>query len=306
MPMRSIPIALSCCLLLPLPAATSAAEPADPTSRDILDAYLAGPCPEKLLDPGRSDRLAQLHVLQDRADAGVAAIAAVLPHVECPVHRLELLEVLGRIPMRASSDLLLADLHDPDVTVRRQALRSLRRQASRILRAGVVDVPEEPQFPPQVEGLVPYLLEAATDQDPAQRSLALWSLADTREPQAQTALRAALDDPDGRVRFLAACLLSEFGDDTGLPLLREALDKLVAGDAAVEPGERDHLGYPTRYMAAQHLLASFQRLTGESLGDLPAVPMVLSSLAGAEESARAYDELLIAWQQWWKQSDAED
>jgi len=290
---------LSFLLLLPAAVAETLPLAEDSSSaREIIAEYLASPCPDTMMDSQRLRRFEMLRPLWNRVDEGVAAVADVLPSVECHVHRLELLELLGRMPSPASADLLIPCLHDPDVNVRRYALMGLRLQASRILRKGVVDVPKGPEFLPKVDGLVPYLVTAAHDEDARIRSLALFALTDTRDPVAVDELRRALDDTDRDVRFGAACLLTEFDDASGLPELRAVLDELSGTAGMQSEGRR-----PDRYLRAQHMLASFQRITGESLGQIPPVPMVLSSFAAQEESRRDYDALLQDWYAWWQVRD---
>jgi hypothetical protein len=271
-----------------------------PSAQEILAEYLAGPCPDQVMDSQRRRRMEILRPLWDRVDEGVPAVAEVLPGVDCRVHRLELVELLGRMPSRASADLLIPYLQDPDVTVRWYALIGLRLQASRILRAGVVDVPKGPEFPPQVEGLLPHLVAAAHDEDAGIRSLALYALTDSRDPVAVDELRRALDDPDRHVRFSAACLLTEFDDASGLPELRATLDRLMGSSAGAAEGK-----LPDRYIAAEHLIVSFERITGESLGRIPPIPLILSSLAAQEKSRLDYEALLLAWDHWWRVRDGE-
>ena len=136
------------------------------TASQILDRYFTLPCDDPYpIGKGRGERLDALRQLWTQPDESVAAIAEVLPQVELRVHRLELIETLGRLPTRESADMLIPLLDDPDGAVRVQALKGLRLHASRIRRAGVVNVSQEPEFPPAVEGLLSYLIESANDEN---------------------------------------------------------------------------------------------------------------------------------------------
>jgi hypothetical protein len=265
------------------------------TAIQILDYYFSLPCPDP--DPmgeGRGERLDVLRQLWKRPEESAAAIAEVLPQVEVRVHRLELIETLGRLPTQQSADILIPLLDDPDGAVRVQALKGLRLLASRIRRAGVVNVSREPEFPPAVEGLLPYLIEAANDKNDGFRSLALWALADTREPEAADEIRRHLQDSNPGIRFRAACFLAEFGDDSGLPELRLALERL---------SREDGKSAGAYHFEAEHLFASFQRITGESMGGIPMNPMLSSSFATMEGLEERYDEMLQAWVDWWAEYD---
>lgn len=289
-------------LAIPVPADADDAERA----RQIVADHLEGPCPEKVMDPERGDRLLALRSMWEMTDPGmvdpgVAAIAAVLPGVECRVHRLELIESLGRMPSRASAELLIPMLHDPDVTIRRQALAGLRLHASRIRRSGVVNVPKGAEFPPKVDGLVPYLVEAAHDDEPGIRGLALFALTDSRDPAAVTELRRALEDEDFGVRFGAACLLTEFDDASGLPVLREALD--ILAHPSEHDGDRPSLNL---YLNGEHLFVSFERITGVSLGAIAPNPLIMSSMGAAEERRKDYGRLIEAWDAWWREHDEKE
>jgi HEAT repeat protein len=140
---------------------------------------------------------------------------------------------VGKIPA-ASRDAVLRLLQDPDARVRRSALQRI----------------EDDDL--DSETVVEALVAALRDPDSEVRAAAatalgrahVWSSSDEdrpryqvrarlpRPPSAAAILRAALDDPDARVRAAAADLLPVFDDlnDRTLPLLR---DKLHDPDAAV-------------------------------------------------------------------------
>lgn len=278
-------------LLSPHPAANAE----DCTARQVLDCYFSLPCPDfDPMDGGRAERLDALHRLWKRPKEATEAIGDALPEVTERVHRLELIETLGRLRTPGSADIVIPYLYDADVGVRLQALKAIRLMASRIRRAGVVNVSREPEFPPAVDGLLPLIVEAAQDEDARIRGLALWALADTREPEAADELRRHLQDPNAGLRFQSACLLAEFGDDSGLPELGRALDR-ISRDRAETAG--------TFYADAQHLFVSLERVTGVSMGAVPMVPWLASSFVRMEQLREEYDALLEAWVRWWADRD---
>lgn len=279
-------VLLFCSALVAIPLPIAATR----TAADLIDEYLRLSTEDE--EPYGQARAARLRVLRLTwccADEAVPAIAAVLPEVTSAVQRRELLETLGRLPTRESSRLLVGGLDDPDPQVRAAAVAGLRRLAWRIERRGVVDVPLEAQFEPAIDGLVPHLLRAADDRDADVRRNALWALADTREPEAAAEIRRHLEDPDDALRLLAACLLTEFGDDAGLEVLGAALQRAAGGESETE-------ATPFR---VQHLLASLARVTQDNPGPPPMDPMLASSMARAAELQAELDDLLVAWVVWW-------
>jgi len=58
------------------------------------------------------------------------------------------------------------------------------------------------------------------------------------------------------------------------------------------------------YWQVEMLLASFERITGKSLGKIPLNPLLSSSSDGAEAAKKQYKELVDAWEAWWKQRPA--
>lgn len=285
----SKPILLTLLLSLPFSAAL-AMQPAPPTAQAIIDQYLQIALPDSgLYGPTRGERTNCLRQLTAMPEEAAPAVAAALASATRPVHRIELLEVLGRIPTRASADILVRYLHDPDQRIRSRVILNLRLLAARIDRSGFVNVPRAAQFAPKVEGLVPYLVEAAADSDRYNRELALFALADSRDSLAVKELHGRLKDPTPPVRFKAACLLTEFGDAAGLPELKQALQRLTDDQAP-----RDLL----RYFDAEMLVASLQRITGESFGRIPPNPNLLSSTRDRDESIDALEALLKQWAAW--------
>jgi HEAT repeat protein len=149
-----------------------------------------------------------------------------------------------------------------------------------------------PDFAPKVEGLIPHLIKAVNDDEERNRILALYALADTRDPLAQLELRNRLQDSSEKVRFEAACLLCEFRDASGLAELQAALQQF---QTANEDKRRD----PLYYSHAQRLLFSFERITGKSMGAIPPDPNFLSDTRERPQIDERYALLLRNWATWW-------
>jgi len=286
------------------------------------------------LGEARSQRLSTLSALQDMPVEAVEAIEKALPQVKDPRQRVELAEVLGRrVATRKSATILCGLLKDPDDKVRWQAIHSLRLLARRTDRTGGQRIQREPdatpreekeraarqairegrspgavrtvepkdertepwvEFTPKVEGLVPCLVAAADDEAQSNRICALYALADTRDPMAVSELRRRLKDPSEKVRFYAACFLTEYQDASGLTEMLAALKRLCRTDPAADP-EYDF----EYYSQAERLLASFERITGRSFGRVPMNPSLSSSHPQIVELQKRYNTLLDAWAQWW-------
>jgi hypothetical protein len=266
------------------------AEP--PSVSDLVHEYLVLAADADAADD--SARIARLRVLRQTwccPEEVVPEIAAVLPQVESTVQRRELLETLGRLPTSQSSEILVDHLDDADPQVRIVVVRGLRRFASRIERRGVVDVPRDAQFPPQIDGLVPVLIDAAGDDAAEVRQAALWALADAKGSDALDEIRRHLDDPDDRVRLLAACLLTESGDESGLPILGAALQRIAREDV-------DHR--TVTIFDIEQVLASLARITPDNPGPPPMNPLLASSMGRAEELRNEMNDLVDAWAVWWE------
>ncbi|MBN1361418.1 MAG: HEAT repeat domain-containing protein [Sedimentisphaerales bacterium] len=282
----------------------------------------------------RSQRVDTLSGLWATPDEAVDALERALPQVEDPRQRIELADELGRhIQTQKSAALLCKLLHDPNDKVRWQAIHSLRALAKRTDRVGGtrtqwhpdnrspeekeraarqairdhVPVPRrrtvapkdertEPrvEFAPKVEGLVPYLVEAANDDVEANRICTLYALADTRDPTAVAELRHRLKDPSEKVRLYAACFLTEYQDASGLTEMLSALERLRRTDPEQSPDyEFEYYGQVER------LVASFERLTGKSFGAAPMHPGLSSNLHQVPQLKQRHKTLLDAWAQWW-------
>ena len=280
----------------------------------------------------RLETLARLKAEAETAvdpETAVDVIARILPKVNDAKQRCEIAEALGRHFQNAKSAKVLCELlKDEDEQVRRQAIHGLRlmsRRTDRIGSARVIRRPtvaskadreeaahravshpkntraghteesatqQEPLFAPKVEGLVPYLVLAASDASEENRIAALFALADTREPAAVTEIRNRLNDDAENVRFFAACFLTEYQDASGLHELRSALERL---EKTSDP-ESIGFGY---YRQAGFLIASLERLLGKSFGPIPMDPHLLSDGRHAEHTKKRFKELIDIWSQWW-------
>jgi hypothetical protein len=184
---------------------------------------------------------------------------------------------------------MVRQLDDKDPAARLDAVQRLRPLARRVDAPGPQRVRVGGEFAPEIAGLVPHLVKAAGDKVEANRLAALHALADTLDPAAVAALRAALKDDSDAVRLLAACLLTESQDAAGLAEMKGALARFRAKPKAARPFE------------VERLLASFQRLTGKSFGDIPLYrsPELASDGRTAAASEKKFRELLDAWAAWW-------
>jgi HEAT repeat protein len=184
---------------------------------------------------------------------------------------------------------LLSKLNESDADKRQEAIHQLRLLARRVDVAGAKRERRGQEHAPKVKGLVPHLIRAAGDEAEANRTLALYALADTLDPAAVVAIRERLQkDKSEAVRFNAACLLTEFKDVSGLDELKSALARLRGG-------KPDTLGS----FDIERLLASFERATGKSFGPIPMNPLIASDTRVIEASLKKYQELLDAWAAWW-------
>ena len=135
------------------------------------------------------------------------------------------------------------------------------------------------------------MISAANDKAERVRVSALYALAGSREPAAVAELRNRLKDPSWKVRLYAACFLTEYQDAAGLSEMRKALDRLKKTEKIEIEDEFNHYG------RIEMLLASFERITGKSFGEIPLNP-TLSSKVDPPEKER-YKELLDIWHTWW-------
>lgn len=315
--------------------ASVAARQQGPGAEQIVEDYLSRPYPpDEQFGEARSQRLEVLEALATVCDEAAEAVGEVLPRVSDPRRRAELAEALGQyVQTPEAATLLCKLLDDPDDHVRWEAIHGLRKLAARTDRPGGQRVQRERatasgqdretlarqalasglpiprrrtvepkderteprvEFAPKVEGLVPYLVEAADDDVEANRICTLYALADSRDPLAVAELRNRLKDPSENVRFYAACFLTEYQDASGLDEMLKALARLDE----IDPDANPEQGL-TYFTDAERLLASFERITGKSLGSIPMNPTLIGSSVTAGYAAERYRALLATWAQWW-------
>lgn len=183
---------------------------------------------------------------------------------------------------------LIGKLSEPSAQARLVAIQQLRLLARCCDITGGQRVRRGDSFAPKVRGLVPYLIRAAGDEAEINRVTALYALADTLDPAAIPAIRERVKDKSASVRLTAACLLTEFQDASGLAEMKAALARFRAGPKSAGPFE------------IEHLLASFERITGKSFGEIPANPWILSDTVKIAASKARYKELLDTWAAWWE------
>jgi hypothetical protein len=252
------------------------------------------------INGARQARLSILAELKAFPEEAVVAARRVLFEQASPEQRYEIVGMLGAyIQTRECADLLhdvIEDVREPKGTlyeelVRSSAVHSLRRMGSRTVRSGGKRIRRGPDFEPKVPGLVPYMISAADDPAERVRLSALYALAGSRDPAAVAELRNRLKDRSEKVRLRAACLLTEYQDAAGLPEMREALDRIRKTEKIDREDDFNH------YARIEMLLASFERITGKSFGEIPLNP-TLSSKVDPPEKKR-YKELLDTWHTWW-------
>ncbi len=299
-------------------------------AEQIIQRYLKFPHMEDFtLDKDRTARLAVLDELKYMPNEAADVIARILPEVKAKRQRIELAEVLGtKLQTKKSAEILCGMLKDPNEDVRWQVIHSLRMLARRTDRTSpsrkqaipdtrsneekekaarqgipttgrqMIQPKDEKlgfsvEFAPKVEGLVPYLISVANDPSEKNRINVLYALADSRDSLAVAELRNALKDPSEKVRLYAACFLTEYQDASGLYEMQRALSRLCT----TEPGGTiDEFDY---YAQAEMLMASYERITGKSFGQIPMNPSLSSSTTGAEKIQKTYKALLNNWSQWW-------
>lgn len=280
-------------------SASAAAKPQDSKATEVIQRYLKMPMPRKPpgSGPERTARLKILDELKSMPGEAVSAYSRALREVKNPWQRYELAvnftSTCSYFDIEESVALLCELLTDHDEKIRRVAMRGLHGMARRTERIGGKRIQRGPDFAPKVAGLVPYLISAASDKVESNHIAALYALADTRDPLAVSSLRNKLKDPSERVRSLAACFLTEYQDASGLPEMRNALDRL----RSINP---QHLALDfSYYYEAERLLASFERITGKSFGRIPLNPSLCSDTRRIPDIEKRYSTLLDTWAEWW-------
>ena len=293
--MKKLMLILACVVAF---SASAAAKRQDSKATEVIQRYLKMPMPRKPpgSGPERKARLKVLGELKSMPGEAVSAYARALREVKNPWQRYELAvkfrSTCSAFDTDESVALLCELLTDHDERIRYQAICGLHGMSRRTHRSGAKRIPQGPDFAPKVAGLVPYLISAASDKVDSNRIVALYALADTREPLAVSELRKKLKDPSELVRSLAACLLTEYQDATGLPEMRNALDRLRSINL---PLALDILYYDE----AERLLSSFERITGKSFGPIPLNPGLRSDTRQIPNIRKRYKALLDTWAEWW-------
>jgi len=269
--------------------------PKGPSKTDAYD-----PVVDAEINGARQARLSILAELKAFPKEAVRAARRVLFEQASPKQRYEIVGMLGAyIQTRDCAELLhdvIQDVREPKGTlyeelVRISAVGGLRRMGRRTARSGGKRIRRGPDFEPKVRGLVPYMISAANDKAERVRISVLYALAGSREPAAVAELRNRLKDRSEKVRLRAACFLTEYQDAAGLSEMRKALDRLRKTEKIELEDDFSHYG------RIEMLLASFERITGKSFGEIPLNP-TLSSISPYRGRER-YQELLDTWHTWW-------
>lgn len=295
--MRKSMLVLACVVAF---SASATAKTQDSKATKVIQRYLKMPMPRKPpgSGPERKARLKVLGELKSMPAEAVSAYRRAMREVKNPWQRYELAvnfrSTYSAFDIEESVALLCELLTDHDEKIRREAIHGLHGMARRTERIGGKRIQRKPDFAPKVGGLVPYLISAASDKVEDNRIVALYALADTRDPLAVSELRKKLKDPSVLVRSLAACFLTEYQDATGLPEMRNALDRLGSINL---PLALDML----YYNEAERLLASFERIIGKSFGRIPPNPNLCSDTRQIQKQniKKRYNTLLDTWAEWW-------
>ncbi|MCF7957502.1 MAG: HEAT repeat domain-containing protein [Phycisphaerae bacterium] len=334
--MKTIHIAITAIASVLLFSLTlNAKEPAPSNATEVIEHYLKMPFPQKdQHDLNHQNRHAILRQLINYPDQAIPALTKILPTLKDARQRKELTEFLRYFPTQPSADLACKMLKDTDDIVRSQAIGVLRLMARRTDRIGpqrtirprpLVKInPAEKEknirqqlankakgkstppkkdspklydeFPPQVDGLVPHLIEAANDTSFQNRIFALYALADTRDPPAVVTIRKCLKDPHEKVRINAACFLTEYNDNASLPELKRAVIWLN------KTKPTDQFDY---YWTAEKVLASLERITKKSFGEIPMNPGLHSHSGQADKSAVQYQYLIKRWANYFQDQETQ-
>ena len=298
--MKRTALLMSCLLLI---SAVAQGEDDLPSARSVLERYFAMPLPAGL-DKAFQARVAVLAELETMPHGAVLVSEEVLFNRATSGQRNEIASALADYIHTAECARLLyrvlKDVREPqdkqafqeEVLVRSSAVLGLRRMARRTDRSGFKRDPQGPDFEPKVQGVVPYLIYAASDKSEWVRIIALQALADTRDPAAVTELRKCLNDPSWKIRYFAACLLTEYQDSSGLAEMCKSINQVQKRQP---PEDR---GYP---VSVELLLASFQRITGKSFGEIEMNPVLSSDRNAGAKASKRYQELLLEWEGWCSQ-----
>jgi HEAT repeat protein len=219
-------------------------------------------------------------------------VATLHAQVPTNLEQRQAVEIAGRatpeLPNPEQLAALVKNLDDPQEKTRSEAVSKLRLLARRVDKSGGQRTQRGEIFDPKVDGLVPHLIKAADDKNDSVRMLAMYALADSLHPDAIQKLRDSLSDKNEKLRCLAACLLTEFHDASGLELLKKSLLRLKTSNSDID------------LLEVERVLASMQRISGKSFGPIPMNPELSSDSRTALAAKAQYHKLLDAWVAWWE------
>jgi HEAT repeats len=162
---------------------------------------------------------------------------------------------------------------------------------------------------------VPALTAAAHADAAATRVLAMEGLASVADPATEPLLRAALDDPDGRVRSGAAVALNRIGADGALDALAATLDDWpdrLHGEMSKSAYELARSG-PRALPIAAGLLASddwaarakgawiTRRIATQAGGDYDELARIVEGYTGTDRPEREQRAIAAAVRRWLEQ-----
>jgi hypothetical protein len=246
--------------------------------------------PSSQEDPGGTKNSMRWQLIRDAGALGDVVIKPAqeaLGKAKTEDQRREMVQVIGAVRSPAATKALLGLLAEKDETVLDAAISSLTGRLGLATEAGgsAEILPALAKAVPNVQTdlyrsivctrmqqLVKPLSEAGADAP--QRAMVL------------DLLRGRLkNDPAANVRFSAACVLTEYGDYSGLEELEKAalaLQTEVVGAA----------------FALDQLVPALERATGQTFGRVPMSPLLSSSTTGIRqltEERKALLEKVVAW-----------
>jgi hypothetical protein len=292
------------------------------TADEIIAEYLKLPDPEKdTKGQAHQMRWEILEELKTTPNTAIEAIRVALSKIDNQSQRRELVGAVDSYFRNEESAKLFCELlDDSDDQVRQKAIHGLRMLARRTDRSGPTrrirlrtsesaaskekrfrqrllkktenKVEGKETFEPIVKGLLPYLIKAAGDSNERNRITAMYALADTRQDGAVKELRKRLKDSSAKVRFSAACFLTEYGDASGLAEMKIHLKRY-------EENNNTNDGFSSFPFSRGMLIASFERITGKSFGKIPMQIGLYSHKGQAAKAEKQFQYQIKAWANWW-------
>ncbi len=247
-------------------------------------------------DPGL--KLAAVDGLGDMGNGlGAAALQRLYHSADAYGKRL-LVHGLGQIDDSQSLVLLMAATHESDKDTRLVAIEALGRlhDAGALAQLRTLFAGEQEPFNKVTAAHSLLLLGDNSGLDTLrsillnggnsdQRALAALSLADARDLRAGADLKKMLTDPDPEVRLAAAGALTHYNDDSGLPVIRTAMESQDS-QTRIEVGQLlEHLDFT---IGRQTILAA---LASQDPGLRMAAVHAVGTLGGANEVAFLIDSL---------------